>query len=125
MFGVVLWSDTKVNKAVIWCEDHGDLAYFSGTQDACDNRGDDSLFGLDAGDLVHFDLREGEQLRHARNPRRLEQGQHAALGELLRDRIDSECPPKQTAQPRVANSAQIIPFSRKDDCPTPENCLAV
>ena len=31
MLGVVLWSDSSENNAVIWCEDHGDLAYFDGT----------------------------------------------------------------------------------------------
>ena len=27
MLGVVLWSDVSDRKAVIWCEDQGDLAY--------------------------------------------------------------------------------------------------
>ena len=31
MFGVVLWADPVDRKAVIWCEDHGDLAYFKGS----------------------------------------------------------------------------------------------
>ena len=29
MYGVVLWIDKNAQKAVIWCEDHGNLAYFN------------------------------------------------------------------------------------------------
>ena len=29
MYGVILWSDQKAQRAVIWCEDHGKLAYFN------------------------------------------------------------------------------------------------
>ncbi len=27
MYGVILWSDQEAQRAVIWCEDHGKLAY--------------------------------------------------------------------------------------------------
>ncbi|AVW91310.1 hypothetical protein [Celeribacter baekdonensis] len=30
MDGIVLWSDPEAHTAVIWCSDHGDLAYASG-----------------------------------------------------------------------------------------------
>ena len=50
MLGVVLWSDASDRKAVIWCEDQGDLAFMTAA-DAVLNR--DGFF--DAGDLVQFD----------------------------------------------------------------------
>ena len=28
MYGVVLWSDKRLGNAVIWCEDHRNLAFF-------------------------------------------------------------------------------------------------
>ena len=47
MIGVILWSSPAKEKAVIWCEDHGSLAYLQGRDNlafACD--------WPDAGDLV-------------------------------------------------------------------------
>ncbi|WP_114283916.1 hypothetical protein [Candidatus Halocynthiibacter alkanivorans] len=29
MYGVILWNDPAKGKAVIWCDDHGHLAYLS------------------------------------------------------------------------------------------------
>lgn len=63
MFGVVLWSDASARSAVIWCEDHGNLAYYTSADvSAC--------MGaiLDPGDLVQFDLNEVGDVRHASNP---------------------------------------------------------
>lgn len=63
MYGVVLWSDDVDRKAVIWCEDHGDLAFCN------DNAGDKTTaFEFDAGDLVQFDLICDRHLRYAHNP---------------------------------------------------------
>lgn len=67
MFGVVLWSDVKDRKAVIWCEDHGDLAFYR-------QRQEDSGVGLDAGDWVQFDLTVERHLRFAHNPRLVAEG---------------------------------------------------
>lgn len=36
MYGVILWSDEITQKAVIWCEDHGRLAYFNPAVDEDD-----------------------------------------------------------------------------------------
>ena len=78
MYGVVLWSDLKDQKAVIWCEDHGDLAFYSA-------QGDSALDGemFDAGDLVHFQLTEGAELRLATNPRVIAGQQYHDLAETL------------------------------------------
>ncbi|SEK86142.1 hypothetical protein SAMN04488032_107153 [Pacificibacter marinus] len=51
MFGIVLWSDPKRQKAIVWCEDCAKLAYAS----ASDIMIDDSET-LSIGDLVQFTL---------------------------------------------------------------------
>lgn len=67
MYGVVLWADEGDSKAVIWCEDHGNLAFYN----AGENSAVDGL-NLDAGDLIKFDLKEHENMRMARNPKVVE-----------------------------------------------------
>lgn len=62
MYGVVLWSDRKRNKAVIWCEDHQNLAFFKRDCDAAE------VSQFAPGDLVEFDLREENELRLAVDP---------------------------------------------------------
>ena len=78
MLGVVLWSDNNENKAVIWCEDHGDLAYFDGTGGLIYEG-----LPLDAGDLVSFEMEYARDLRLARNMRRIEHGSYEGIGERL------------------------------------------
>lgn len=61
MTGVVLWSDRAERSAVVWCEDHGDLAFY---------RGDDQSNGVfDTGDLIRFVVAQAGQLRFVREPR--------------------------------------------------------
>ena len=33
MYGVVLWADASDTKAVIWCEDQGNLAYYTAAEE--------------------------------------------------------------------------------------------
>ena len=74
MYGVVLWTDASESKAVIWCEDHGNLAYYSEPEVTFDSGG-----ALDAGDLIQFDLREEREYRRARNLRRIDKAHAPAL----------------------------------------------
>lgn len=67
MIGVVVWSDPEQTKAIIWCEDHGDLAYIGDHS----NRTAALPLGLDEGDLIQFDLAENHSMRLAHNPRRI------------------------------------------------------
>ncbi|MCI5110879.1 MAG: hypothetical protein MRY75_10040 [Marivita sp.] len=63
MFGVVLWSDAAAQKAVIWCEDQGELAFYT--------PGDGNVHDapvLDAGDLIRFDVIVQQNVRKASNP---------------------------------------------------------
>lgn len=79
MYGVVLWADASDRKAVIWCEDHGNLAYYSA--------GEQSMHcgvSLDAGDLIQFDLREERDFRQASNLERVGSGYAPGLVASLR-----------------------------------------
>ncbi|MEP5385962.1 MAG: hypothetical protein ABJQ23_21405 [Shimia thalassica] len=110
MLGVVLWSDSLDNKAVIWCEDQGDLAYFNGGTDTPVD-----IVDLDAGDLVQFELQQERHLRYAKNPRRIEQGAYAHLpGDLQAATAPQQ--PDKVAAPKAARlgTADIIPFARRD-----------
>lgn len=76
MYGVVLWTDQRENRAVIWCEDHGDLAFYRGT------KGEDAAMA--AGDLIEFDLRDGGDMRLADTPRLVTRHSHPTLGAELK-----------------------------------------
>jgi hypothetical protein len=97
MLGVILWSDASDRKAVIWCEDQGDLAFL--------NASDDVLTAgafFDAGDLVQFDMEVNASMRRARNPKLVVEKVGAGLPDALRT-----C---DTFVPSERRSAQIIPF---------------
>lgn len=79
MYGVVLWADASDKKAVIWCEDHGNLAYYSGSEPSA-HQG----VALDAGDLIQFDIREERDFRRARNLQRIDSGFAPDLPDQLR-----------------------------------------
>ncbi|MCE8006712.1 hypothetical protein [Aestuariivita sp.] len=98
MFGVVLWSNPQERKAVIWCEDHGDLAFYAEN----DVASFDDL-GFDTGDLVQFDIQTDRHLRYAHNPQVVTEGLYLSLSASL-ERAEST--PEQAPQ----GSAQIIPF---------------
>ena len=62
MIGVILWSDVQVRKAVVWCEDQGDLAFL------CEDTPFEHLKGLSAGDLIEFDVKIDGNLRRVDKP---------------------------------------------------------
>ncbi|HBS50292.1 MAG TPA: hypothetical protein DEA05_09535 [Rhodobacteraceae bacterium] len=98
MFGVVLWSDVEDRKAVIWCEDHGDLAFYRPGDNGAE-------FSLDAGDLVQFDMTMDRHLRFVHNPRLVSEGGCEGLADMLGRAGD------RNATSHSRNSAEIIPFS--------------
>jgi hypothetical protein len=98
MMGVFLWSDASDRKAVIWCEDQGDLAYVNdrnGTLQAGDF--------FNAGDLVQFDMETCQSMRFANNPRLVLQKASTRLADALRAETD------QNATSGL--SENVIPFS--------------
>lgn len=98
MYGVVLWSDDSERKAVFWCEDHGDLAYFAGSHDT-------TAHTLDAGDLVEFEVIWQSKLRTALNPR------------VIQEKLDVDLPGKllqqQDQDSQNRQSTNILPFSSR------------
>ena len=59
MFGVILWSDPNKEKAVIWCEDHGQLAFYNDHSEAV------LPYAYDVGDMVQFNVTQTDGLRYA------------------------------------------------------------
>ncbi|WP_299207106.1 hypothetical protein [uncultured Tateyamaria sp.] len=100
MIGVILWSDPTTEKAVIWCEDHGDLAFLS--RDDCDSL-PEAFF--DVGDMVEFDAFAERNLRKVRRAHLLQQNHDTTLPDSLH-RIRHE----KRALVDVTDSAEIIPF---------------
>lgn len=105
MYGVVLWSDAQENKAVIWCEDHGDLAFYRQPVDATE-------VALDAGDWVQFDMTTDRHLRFAHNPRLISEGVYPGLADVLVNAGPDKAVSNTPAHCR--GSAEIIPFARPD-----------
>lgn len=105
MYGVVLWSDKADQKAVIWCEDHGDLAFYSGCKE--------SVFdgpSLDEGDFVEFELSESQSLRVAHTPQIVAQSEYHGLAKSL-----SPCATKVPAAIQTnAVETNVIPFAPKE-----------
>ncbi len=106
MFGVVLWGCQQAQKAVIWCDDHGDLAFL----DAEDVPSHETL-GLTPGDLVRFDLQIDSQMRKAVNPRVIAEDQYPSLASTL-EAVGREAQamsaPKETRN-QVAAEAPVTP----------------
>lgn len=99
MLGVVLWSDARDRKAVIWCEDQGDLAYMNGTETVLSSAG-----FFDAGDLVQFEMCVEDSTRRARNPRLVMERAGTSLPVVLREEAAQSDP--SAAQV----STNVVPF---------------
>ncbi|MEX0370647.1 MAG: hypothetical protein AB3N09_08455 [Tateyamaria sp.] len=100
MIGVILWSDPTARKAVIWCEDQGDLAYLS---PSASPDLPDTFF--DVGDMVEFDGRTERNMRKVERVRRLDQNWGNALAQGL-----GSLNAAQKSGVAVSDSAEIIPF---------------
>ncbi|RKF15162.1 hypothetical protein D6850_09980 [Roseovarius spongiae] len=116
MYGVVLWSDQNPDRAVIWCEDHGDLAFYR-----CEGRECPEMAQISPGDLVTFDLCEKSDMRRARAPRLVEQDSHPNLTRALQQagrnagafpdtQSDVPAPGAGPQQPETAQN--VVPFRR-------------
>ncbi|MCB1335043.1 MAG: hypothetical protein KDK26_15680 [Roseivivax sp.] len=78
MLGVVLWSDPRDGTAIIWCEDHGELALYPGVETR-----KISGAALAAGDLIQFEVSHLGKVRFARNPRHLGSGRFPSIAAAL------------------------------------------
>ena len=98
MIGVILWSDPAAKKAVIWCEDHGDLAFLSRPETA----GLPDVF-VDVGDVVEFDLLAQRNTRRAENVKLISEARGAPAVSQLRAT-------HQAVPAHMHQSAEILPF---------------
>lgn len=98
MIGIILWSDAADRKAVIWCEDQGDLAYFSDPDPMAVH---ETFF--DVGDVVEFEAKTMRTMRLALNPRWVKQNAGSTLADGLRS-----VPMMQDHV--VSSTAKVIPF---------------
>ena len=106
MFGVVLWSDQVRNRAVIWCEDHGDLAFYKGDAPA-DIEGTE----MEPGDLVQFDVRSDRHMRLASNPKLVSSDEYPTLAQDLRQA--GQQPAASIVAPSETMSSKIVAFEPK------------
>ena len=102
MIGVVLWSDPVDCKAVFWCEDQGDLAFYEESEFA----GDGTLF-FSAGDMVQFDAVNSGKLRKAQNAKLLQSEACRNLPGQLQETVP--CVGQSDG-----HSARILPFVAPD-----------
>lgn len=101
MLGVVLWADASDSKAVIWCEDHGNLAYYSAAEQSVHEG-----VSLDAGDLIQFELREEQDTRRAQNLERIDSGYAPTLAQDLRSARTWRCG-------EATGQGSVVRFPRK------------
>ncbi|WP_323716928.1 hypothetical protein [Paracoccus aminovorans] len=107
MIGVILWSSSAKEKAVIWCEDHGALAYLQGRENLA--------FPEDwpeAGDLVELEIESMKDLRHARCVSLVSGNRRSELPGLLRGMGEKPAP----ARP-------VLRVISNHDCETQERPL--
>lgn len=107
MIGVVLWSDNSAGKAVFWCEDQGDLAYYEEP-----GRLSETVGFFETGDMVQFEVSVQRRLRIAGNPQLIQEKAGYALTEALRQEMGNTAIVRhEAAQDAAPQSAQIIQFS--------------
>ncbi len=79
MHGVIIWYCEKTGRAVVWCDDSGDLAYAGGFADW---RAPTQVVAI--GDYVAFEMRLSGGSRSCMNLRLLEKGLAPDLADALR-----------------------------------------
>jgi hypothetical protein len=78
MLGVILWSNDDHSRAVIWCEDNRDLAFYEA--DECDP----ARHAFRTGDLVRFDLACSEATRIVEHPELVSESEFPELASALK-----------------------------------------
>ena len=114
MYGVVLWNDHDQGRAVIWCEDHGNLAFFNGEHDTQPGH---LPCGLEPGDLVQFDVNENKRMRFARNLSLVAPDEYPSLAEELREA--GRATNGAVSPPCPEQSSNIIPFGSRPEVAAP------
>lgn len=105
--GVVIWSDAARKLAVIWCTDHGRLAYLTGPDDLRDA----ADWPID-GDLVGFQLLEPAGLRRCAGLHVIARNWHPELAEALRMASESGALEADERDETAPNTALPLPRLR-------------
>ena len=87
MNGVVLWSCLRTRRAIIWCDDHRQLAYAKGAAGFAPG----ARFP-ETGDLVAFTATQGAEVRHASAVRVIGPGTFPHLDRLLLGQAPAPAP---------------------------------
>lgn len=109
MQGVILWCDPDRGKAVIWCEDHGQLAYYN------DHNPSVIPFAFDVGDLIIFEQEQRDGLRYAQDMNLVASQEYPALA----DQLGRSAQPKPRlvahADGPATDTGRVIVFRRKEE----------
>ena len=85
MNGVIIWSEHVSKRAIIWCEDHGRLAFFKAEETL---QGElsrkNQVFAYESGDMVSFTVDEQADLRLARDLQWVSRQKYPHLAEQLK-----------------------------------------
>jgi hypothetical protein len=99
MFGVVLWSCQKDRTAVVWCDDHGDLAVFRQQSVSFDGKGTPS-----PGDLLRVEVEERDGIRLVDRATLVAADHFSGLGDALKTAaVDADAPVVEADRPEGAN----------------------
>ena len=107
MFGVVLWSSSEAETAIIWCEDHKDLAVLCLSKHQRCGRAQPV-----AGDLLRFDTYEENGVRKAVNAINVANSHCQGLEDALKAAVPDAQPAPEATQ-TVSPCAEIVPFPGK------------
>jgi hypothetical protein len=97
MRGVIIWLCHRTNRAVVWCDDSGELAYASDLS-AWSSPSHQATIG----DYVAFDLRAATAARTCTNLRLIEQGHAPDLAFALKNRPQAHVQSRSHARPYLA-----------------------
>lgn len=105
MYGVVLWSDPDVRKAVIWCEECGALDLYEEAGGPWHEPG--GFF--EPGDYVEYEMSDGTGCRRAVNPQTLRSADSPRISEALQ--ADGAIQSAAELRLRDLSAGRVVNFS--------------
>jgi len=109
MQGVILWCDPYKGKAVILCEDLGQLAFYN------DANCQSIPFAFVVGDLVIFEQDQRDGLRYALNMRLVSAQEFPTLADQLGTVSKPKNPPVSAVPMPREDTGHVIVFRRKKE----------
>jgi len=117
MYGAVLWSDRSNSRALIWCEDHGNLAFFDGKSNQIAES-----FEFEEGDLVTFEVRDGCGMRLALEVEVISSEEYPFLANDLRKATQDDA--TQPVAQTCSKDGKIVPFKQNATMPASQDRVA-